>query len=109
MSARIDLLIKKLPFCPNSNLKEKLPLILRKFIPTTAIICDAQFNEHNQLSWAIIYQDGSDTFIQIAQNDRVYLNGEHEREILDAIKAFISQLQNYGLQQAWFKQLSFQF
>ena len=107
MSKRIDLLINELPFNSYLKLNEKIPLILRRFIPTNAIICDAQLNKYNKLSWAIIYQDGTDTFIHILPDNQVHLEGEHETEIADAIQTFINQMHNYAVQQAWFKQLSF--
>jgi len=106
MTKRIDCLINKLPIHSNLSLKAKLPLLLRKFIPATAIVCDAQLNEHNQLSWAIIYQDGTDTFIQVVNDNQVYLQGEHEEEIVTAIQALIDQLQMHALQHAWFRQQS---
>jgi hypothetical protein len=106
MIKRIDLLINKLKFSEHLPLQDKLPLILRRFVPETAIICDAQINQHNQPSWAIIYQDGSDTFLHVDHENKVYLEGEHAIEIVKTICAFVRQLQTYALQQAWFKQLS---
>jgi len=109
MSKRIDSLINELPIHSKLQLKARLPLLLRKFIPASAIICDAQLNEYDQFSWAIIYQDGTDTFAHILQDNKVYLQGEHEEEIASAIEALINKLQMHALQYSWFKQQSLSF
>ena len=105
MCKKIDHIINSLYKDSTLPLKDKVPLLLRKFIPATALMCDAQINNQNQLTWAVIYQNGSDTFVYISDNE-VYIDGSHENEILRRMENFVAQLSKRAIQGALFKQLS---
>ena len=72
------------------SLENRVPVALCHILPSKAVLFDPQETQ-GKWCWAIVYPDGSDSFVYLDQN-KVYTEGEHQEENFQNIHQFVNDL-----------------